>query len=150
MSHRLPVVAALLVASLGVVNIAHAEDKKIDHEALRQKTIARAIQYLQSKGRDKDGSFSNYAGTGITSLVANALLKNGRSPDDPVVAEALKWVLKHVQKDGGIYVDGSLYRNYETSVAILALAAANKDGKYDKIIKNADKFLKGLDRKSVV
>ena len=35
-----------------------------------------------------------------------------------------------------------MYRNYETSLALMCFAEANRDGRYDKIIKNAEKFLK--------
>ena len=155
MPRRLTTTAAL-IAALAVSGFAmttHAQDaravkvdsaKKVDHEKLRQQVTARAIHFLQTKGRDKEGAYSSYAGTGVTSLVVTGLLENGRSANDPMIADAIKWLQKHIQKDGGIYVKDSLYRNYETSVAVMALAAANKDGKYDKTIKNADAFLKGL------
>ena len=150
MSRRLFVTAALVAAlalSFGATT-ADAQDaptaKKVDHEKLRQQVIARAINYLKTKGREKEGSYSSYAGTGITSLVAVGLMQNGRSPDDPMVADALKWVLKHVHKDGGIHAPDSLYRNYETSVAVMALAEADRDGRYKKTIAGADKFLKSL------
>ena len=35
-----------------------------------------------------------------------------------------------------------MYRNYETSLALVCFAEANRDGRYDKLIKNAEKFLK--------
>ena len=35
-----------------------------------------------------------------------------------------------------------MYRNYETSLALMCFAEANRDGRYDKLIKNAEKFLK--------
>ena len=35
-----------------------------------------------------------------------------------------------------------MYRNYETSLALICFAEANRDGRYDKLIKNAEKFLK--------
>ncbi len=43
-----------------------------------------------------------------------------------------------------IYQTGSLYRNYETCLAILCFKEANVDGRYDKLIKKADGFVKGL------
>jgi len=49
-----------------------------------------------------------------------------------------------VQPDGGIHTADSVYKNYETCLGILAFTEANKDGKYDKLLKNADKFVKGL------
>jgi squalene-hopene/tetraprenyl-beta-curcumene cyclase len=49
-----------------------------------------------------------------------------------------------VQKDGGIYAPNSMYKNYETSIALMCLVAANKDGRYDSLIDRADAYLKGL------
>src|SRR5262249_48885979 len=81
-------------------------------------------------------------GPGATALVVAALLHNGYGTDDPVVAKALGYLEKSVKKDGGIYDKG--LANYTTSVAVMALQEANKDRKYDTIIKNASAFLKGL------
>jgi len=47
-----------------------------------------------------------------------------------------------VQKDGGIYE--KRLANYTTCVSIMALQEANKDKKFDKIIKNATDFVKKL------
>lgn len=45
---------------------------------------------------------------------------------------------------GGIYKPGSRLVNYETCLAMVCVQAANRDGKYDKIIANADKFVRGM------
>src|SRR5262249_38250254 len=42
----------------------------------------------------------------------------------------------------GIYVPKSRLQNYETCVALLAFHEANRDGRYDAIIADADKFLR--------
>jgi len=109
-----------------------------------QAVVNKAIHYLQVKGQAEDGSYSAKAGPGITALVTTGLLKNGRSVNDPQVAKALKYLEGFVQKDGGIYAPRSMYRNYETSIALMCFAGANKDGRYDKLIQGADAFLKGL------
>jgi squalene-hopene/tetraprenyl-beta-curcumene cyclase len=107
-----------------------------------QALIERAHAYLQ-KHQESNGSFSpKIAGPGVSAVIAAALLRNGYGPDDPVVAGALAFLEKSVKKDGGIYDRG--LANYTTSVAVMALAEANKDGKYDAVLKNAAKFLKGL------
>jgi squalene-hopene/tetraprenyl-beta-curcumene cyclase len=104
--------------------------------------VDKAYAYLK-KHQGGDGSFSpRIAGPGVSALVAAALLRNGYGPDDPVVAGALRYLEKSVRNDGGIYDKG--LANYTTSVAIMALKEANKDGKYDTILANAAKFLKGL------
>ena len=67
-----------------------------------------------------DGSFSSQAGPGVTAIVATALLRHGRTPDDPLVAKSLKYLEGFVHDDGGIYAPGSRYQNYETWLAICA------------------------------
>jgi squalene-hopene/tetraprenyl-beta-curcumene cyclase len=104
--------------------------------------VDRAYAYLK-KHQQTDGSFSpRIAGPGVSAVVAAALLRNGYGPDDPVVAGALGYLEKKVHQDGGIYDRG--LANYTTSVAVMALKEANRDGKYDAILKNAAKFLRGL------
>jgi squalene-hopene/tetraprenyl-beta-curcumene cyclase len=136
-----PATAFVLLAALTAVTA--AEPTVVDRDTF-EKTVSKAIAYLKDKGQAEDGSFSSFAGLGPTALAATALLRHGRTPEDPMVAKSLKFIEKHVQPDGGIYVRGTLYRNYETCVAIMCLAEANADGRYTKIIERADSFVKGL------
>ncbi len=106
--------------------------------------VSRAIEYLRTRGQSDDGSFSGFTGTGVTSLVTTAVLQHGRSPQDPLVAKSLAYLKKNVQPDGGIYQTDTLYRNYETCLAVLCFTEANRDGRYDELLKRADAFLKGL------
>jgi squalene-hopene/tetraprenyl-beta-curcumene cyclase len=76
--------------------------------------------------------------------VTYALLRSGVSPDDPMVARALKHLESFIQKDGGIYDLKSGHQNYETSICMLALAAANKNGRYSKTLAAARDYVKGL------
>ena len=66
--------------------------------------VGRGIAFLES-AQAEDGSYSRHAGTGVTSLVTTALLRNGRTPEDPWVARSLAFLEKHVRDDGaqGIY-----------------------------------------------
>lgn len=109
-----------------------------------QETADAGARFLIQKGQAENGSFSESLGIGPTGLALTALVRSGRSPDDPAVAKGYAYLLGSVQPDGGIYTTGSFYRNYETSTSLLALAAANRDGKYDKLIKRAEEFLKGI------
>src|SRR5262249_46316118 len=98
--------------------------------------------YLR-KTQAPDGSWSaKGTGPGVTGLVVAGLLRNGYTTDDPMVAKAMGFLEKSVKNDGGIYE--KQLANYTTSVALMAFHEANKGGKYDKIIQNASKFLKGL------
>jgi squalene-hopene/tetraprenyl-beta-curcumene cyclase len=110
----------------------------------RDKAIARGIEYLRTKGQAADGSFTAQGGPGLTALVATSLMRCGITPEDPVVAKALAYLQTFVQPDGGIFKDGSHLGNYETCLAISCFAAANKDKKYDDVIKRADAFVKSL------
>jgi squalene-hopene/tetraprenyl-beta-curcumene cyclase len=135
------VLLVALLASKWCAPTAIAESPE-DQQAY-EKTVAKAIAYV-SRGQADDGSYSGYAGTGITSLVTTALLRHGRTVYDPQVARSLAYLESTVKKDGGIYQEGTLYRNYETCLAILCLAEANVDGRYDLLIDRADAFVKGL------
>ena len=105
--------------------------------------VERATRFLRTSQSD-DGSYSSHLGTGITSLVATGLMQNGRSAQDPLIAKSLAYLEQHVREDGGIYQPGSRYRNYETCLAILCFGAANRDSKYDKLLENAEAFVKDL------
>src|SRR6187401_3582268 len=108
-----------------------------------EKTVSKAIQFLSSSQAD-DGSYSAANGPGITALVTTGLLRHGRAPQDPLVAKSLKYLETFVQPDGGIYAKGSRLPNYETCISLICFVAANQDKKYDKVIDNAEKFIKGL------
>ena len=116
---------------------------KVDAQSYRE-AVARALKYLETSAQAPDGSYSAYAGPGITALVTTGVLRQGRSADDPMVAKSLKYLEGFVQPDGGIYTKGMFHRNYETSLALMCFVAANRNGRYDKLIDHAEKFLKGI------
>jgi len=113
----------------------------VDPQQLKE-VLEKAADYLKSHQGD-DGSFSpRIAGPGVTAVVVAGMLRGGFRVDDPVVRRGLTYLEKSVKKDGGIYDKG--LANYTTSVAVMALQEANKDGRYDAIIKNATAYLKKL------
>lgn len=104
--------------------------------------LDKAIVYLKSVQLE-DGSFApKLAGPGVSALVAAGLLTNGVSPKEPILAKTLAYLEKQVRKDGGIY--DKFLANYTTSVAMMAFKEANADGKYDAVLKNAAKYLRGI------
>ncbi|NOX53976.1 MAG: terpene cyclase/mutase family protein, partial [Planctomycetes bacterium] len=107
--------------------------------ACRQK----GIEFLRTS-QAPDGSWTAPSAPGITAVVTAALLTNGLPPSDPTVERALKHLASHIKPDGGIYYTSSHHRNYETCLALLAFQLANVDGRYDKIVAKAERFLKGL------
>jgi squalene-hopene/tetraprenyl-beta-curcumene cyclase len=109
----------------------------------RRTAITRAVEYLR-QNQAADGSFSAQAGPGVTSLVVTAALANGIPVRDPLVARGLDYLQGFVHDDGGIYGTGSLYQNYETCLAILCFSRANGDGRFDKLLQQADGFVRKL------
>jgi squalene-hopene/tetraprenyl-beta-curcumene cyclase len=126
----------------GVVALSAAATQAADLAKTYEESVAKAIQFLSTSQAD-DGSYTAASGPGVTALVTTGLLRHGRAPQDPLVAKSLKYLEGFVQADGGIYKEGSSHKNYETCLAVLAFKEANKNGQYDKLLKNADKFIKG-------
>jgi squalene-hopene/tetraprenyl-beta-curcumene cyclase len=131
------------IAVVGFVDRGDAQESA-DSAAAREQAVTRGIEWLRTKGQADDGSFTSQAGPGITALVTTAVLRSGRTAQDPLVAKALKYLEGFVQPNGGIYQKGSRISTYETCLAMCCFAEANKDGKYDQLLKNADAHVKGL------
>lgn len=111
--------------------------------ALRKECTEKAVTWLRESGQNRDdGSFSSQYGPGVTAIVATGLLKSGLPASDPMASKALEYLKGFVKPDGGIYATDSLYANYETSLAVLCFVAANKGGEYDKLIADADAYIK--------
>lgn len=141
-------------AMLAVYGIASAQDsKQVRGEDLRR-AGAKAADQLEGMRRKAvdflaatqggDGSWTRREAVGVTGVIATGLLDAGMPPDEEIAARALEFLKAHVQDDGGIYAEKSSHRNYETSIATMALVRANEDGRYDGMIARAASFLKGL------
>ncbi len=113
-----------------------------DAEQLRD-VRQKGIDYLK-RSQNTDGSWSEPKIIGITALVLSALLENGVAPTDTSVARGLEFLETYIQPDGGIYHPETKHKNYETSISLMTLADANREGRYDKAITRAQNFLKGL------
>ena len=109
-----------------------------------EQTVIKAVNYLASNGQAEDGSYSAHAGPAVTALVTTAILRHGRSPDDPLVAKSLKYLQGFVRPDGGVCPEETVYGNYETCLAIMCFTEANKDGRYTQVIKKAEAFVKQI------
>ncbi len=121
-----------------------AEDSSSIDQRMYAPMVAKAIAYLETKGQSSDGSYSGFSGPGVTALATTALIRHGRPLDSPAVTKGIRYLEQFVREDGGIYQDGTLYRNYETCLAILCFQAVNQDGRYDATLKRADAFVRGL------
>ncbi len=113
-------------------------------QAQWQDMVNRSVDYLRQRGQSEDGSFSSKSGIGPTGLVLAGLLAAGVPESDAMVANGLAFLKKHVQEDGGIYAPDSSHRNYDTCIAMMALAQANRDGQYTVILDRAEAFVRGI------
>ena len=145
--HRKLFSSSLIFAFIFATGPVWAQDVKepesVDAETYK-KVVSAGVTYLLEKGQAEDGSFSKGLSTAVTSMSATALMKHGLPADHPKIAKAVLYVLKHVQEDGGIYTPDTFLKNYETSLAILCLVQANKDGLYDEIIQDAANYVKKI------
>ena len=110
-------VAVVTLVALAAGRAALAADgpaKAAGKGRLYEDTVNKAIEYFRTQGQAADGSYSAEAGPAVTAIVTTAILKAGRTADDPLVAKSLKNLQGFVHPDGGIYADKSLHQNYET------------------------------------
>ena len=134
----------LAVSAMTCVS-SHAQEKEspIKAESQRKQIVAKGLAYLAKQGQSDAGTFSDRVGPGVTALALTSAIRNGKSLDDPMVADGLKALESFVKSDGGIYGNGRL-KNYETCVSMVCFAEANKSGKYNKILQRAKAFVTGM------
>ena len=122
-----------------------SQSTTIDSKAATARSIDRGIKFLMNRGQAEDGSFSSETGVAVTALCVRAILEHRpQAVELPSVKKALQFIESMIQSDGGIYNKGSKYRNYETSVAAMALIKANKGNQYESTLKRAEAFLKEI------
>lgn len=104
--------------------------------------INRAADWLKTQQKP-DGSWSSPDFPALTALPITALLKNGvLPPDDPVLAQALKFITDLQKEDGGVYQTDKGYYNYNTSLVVLAWHATGQTA-YHEPIRRARRFIVG-------
>lgn len=107
----------------------------------------KAIDFLRST-QAEDGSWSKDRSPGITGIILTGLLKSGKvGPYDPMAVRALSYIDSLVNaEDGHLAGKGARVqlKNYVTSVNVMALAAANREDRYKRVINDAAAFLKKL------
>lgn len=135
-------------AAIGDEPTAVAEQAPFTEQA-RAEAVRRladsGIEYLKTRGQSDGGAFSPESGSAVTGLCVSAILRHRpEAKNDPAVKKAIAFIESHIRPDGGVYAEGSLFKNYETCVAVDALIQANEDGKYDSVLERARLFIRGL------
>ncbi len=104
--------------------------------------VDKALGFLKTSQKDGGDFFPKAGEPGLTALIVSALLRNGVPGDNPIVTKSMKYLEGNIQKDGGVYQKG--LGNYMTCLAIMAFKELNTGGKYDKVLANATKYVKGI------
>src|SRR5438876_5276074 len=109
--------------------------------------VDKAINYLKAS-QAGDGSWSREKSPGVTGVALTGLLSTSKvGPDDPVSANALKYIESLINTKAGHIAGKDAHvqlQNYVTSINVMALQAANRDDRYKKVIGDAAEFLKRL------
>ncbi len=137
--------AWLVVSCLGINQLQDGPALTLDLRTGAQASLERGLEYLAA-GQQAGGGWEAFGQPhlGVSALVVKCLVQSAHhGPKHPAVRRGLSFILRHVQPDGGIYAPDQGMRNYHSSVALMALAAA-KDHVHAKTIKEAQNFLKRL------
>nr|WP_321402689.1 prenyltransferase/squalene oxidase repeat-containing protein [uncultured Desulfobacter sp.] len=135
----LPMIFLVLMLSLPAV----ASEKKLTPSDL-DNTVKKGFEYLK-KSQNLDGSWSNPGFPGVTGLVTYAFLTSSMYADvkekPDFIQKALDYIISNVHENGAIYKEG--LPNYNTSLCVMALLAAN-DPKYHPYILKARRYIATL------
>ncbi|MFO0956303.1 MAG: prenyltransferase/squalene oxidase repeat-containing protein [Isosphaeraceae bacterium] len=103
--------------------------------------MSKGVAYLRPR-QAADGSWSgDRKEPGITALVVTALLRTRKvTPEEPVIVKGLGYLEQFLGDQGGL--SKAPHSVYSTSVALMAFHEANKNGKYDAIVKGSQNYLK--------
>ena len=104
--------------------------------------VTKGVAFL-SRIQQEDGSYSPELGPAVTAIATASLIRNGIPEDDPRIAKSLRYLEGFIQDDGGIYRPDSLYRNYETCVAIMCFTEV-KEPRFARHVARAQEFVKKL------
>ena len=124
-----------------------AADEIAERNKRWAQTVDNGIRYLRGAQED-GGGWSTAINPGMTGVVVTGLLSTGRvGPDDPTVAKGLKYIEGLVNERAGHIAGqapGLPLQNYVTSVNVMALTLADRNGAYKRVVGDAVTFLKKL------
>jgi squalene-hopene/tetraprenyl-beta-curcumene cyclase len=116
---------------------------RADETGTAAELVTKAVNFLRPR-QAKDGSWSgDRKEPGITAIVVTSMLRSKRvTPGDPTAIKALTYLEQFLGPKGGL--TEAPHSNYTTSIAIMAFHEANRNGRYDRIIKGGQEFLKSM------
>ncbi len=138
-----PLLVLFLTASdtrAGTVTLQSNHDMvSLKHELTR--TCKMGFAYLK-KAQNPDGSWSNPGFPALTGLVVYAFLTSPEmmhaKDKSAFIEKGLDYIISNAREDGAIYREG--LPNYNTSICVMALLAAN-DPTYHPYIRKARRFI---------
>jgi squalene-hopene/tetraprenyl-beta-curcumene cyclase len=105
--------------------------------------IDKAVAFLKLRQEANGGWSTVRKEPGITALAATALLRSKRvTPGEPAIRKALAYLEQFLGPRGGL--SEASHANYATAIALMAFHEANAGGRYDKLIKDGQEFLKSM------
>jgi len=125
---------------LGMATLAARPSRAVEPSKLDILTN-KGVAFLKPR-QAADGSWSpDRKEPGITALVLSALLRSTVvDRNEPVITKGLAYLEKFIGPNGGL--SEAAHANYATAVALMAFKEANKDGKYDSMLRGSQDFLK--------
>ncbi len=121
-----------------------ADNSTLQHEI--QRSIDRGLAWL-SANQNTNGWWQTPDHPAVTGLALTAFngdpMNRHRGKESENLRRAYAYLVSHAQPDGRICVTN--LPTYNTAVSVLALLSAN-DARYDPILKNARRFLAGVQR----
>jgi len=139
---------SMIAAAVLQIPLAAAQENRLGPDIKEwNAVIGKGIEFLKST-QEANGGWSTEKSPGITGIVLTGLLKTGRlTPQDPMAERALKYIESLVNAEEK-HIAGAnpkvQLKNYVTCINVMALAEANRAGKYKAIIGDAVQFLKQL------
>ena len=136
----------IMLALLAPICMAQGSNISAEHKRRAEVIASRAMDYLTSRQGMETMGFDDDPETqtlpAITGLVITGFMLDPQVDErHPVVTTATRYLLKHVQPDGGIYKD--ILPTYNTAICISALSMVNKPEALNAML-NATDFLRTL------
>lgn len=139
-----PAIAVMIVLAVGHGR-ASAFPPDLAAKAKARESIKKALDYFVSV-QNAEGAWQAFdkSHPSITALIVKAIADDADfGPKHSAAIRGIEYVLRFVQPDGGIYRPEDGQPNYQTSVALVALAVM-RDERHKDAIRNAQDFLKKL------